>query len=178
MRTIRPRPNTQQMLPNCRGVDSGWCNRVVLLKGRVYDAWTARGGETISQYKARGRGPNDEEFIEHVRDRQSMYGLRGTYYPTSMFIMGFDQARAGGLLRGFHEWLAVRNGELSSQHWLGRVLAEALPDLSFRGFENLHLEPEQERQAVDRLFSLVLEFLAVRDDPRALASMYARYHSL
>ncbi|MFE4337494.1 hypothetical protein ACFRQM_51995 [Streptomyces sp. NPDC056831] len=121
---------------------------------------------------------NDKEFIEHVRDRQEMYGLSGTYHPTAMFIMGFDQARAGGLLRGFHEWLAVRNGELSSQHWLGRVLAEALPDLRFRGFENLRLEQKQERQAVDRLFSLVLEFLDVRDDPRALASMYVQYQSL
>ncbi|MDX3326960.1 MULTISPECIES: hypothetical protein [Streptomyces] len=121
---------------------------------------------------------NDAEFIEHVRDRQSMYGLIGTYHPTATFIMGFDQARVGGLLRGFHEWLAVRNGELSSQHWMGKVLAEALPDLGVRGFENLHLDQEQERQAVDRLFSLVLEFLAVRDDPRALASMYVQYHAL
>ncbi|MFD8821395.1 hypothetical protein ACFV1C_03365 [Streptomyces sp. NPDC059605] len=121
---------------------------------------------------------NDKEFIEHVRDAQSMYGLSGTYYPTATFIMGFNQARAGGLLRGFHEWLAVRSEELSSQHWMGRVLAEAVPGFRYRGWENLRLEQKQERQAVDLLFSLVLEFLDVRDDPRALASMYAQYHSL
>ncbi|WP_326791465.1 hypothetical protein OHA79_01990 [Streptomyces sp. NBC_00841] len=120
----------------------------------------------------------DKEIIEHVRAAQSMYGLNGTYHSTAMFIMGFDQARAGGLLRGIHEWMAVGKGELSSQHWVGRVLAQALPDLKFRGFDGLRLEPEQERQAVDHLFSLVLEFLEVRDDPCALASMYAQYHSM
>ncbi|MFD8821394.1 ALF repeat-containing protein [Streptomyces sp. NPDC059605] len=54
LRTIKPRPNTSLLLPNYRGRDSGWYNHVVMvLNGRVYDAWTARGGETIAEYKAR-----------------------------------------------------------------------------------------------------------------------------
>ncbi|MFJ9624614.1 hypothetical protein [Streptomyces sp. NPDC101181] len=120
----------------------------------------------------------DKEIIERVRENQSAYGLNGTYHSTAMFIMGFNQARVGGLLRGFHEWLAVRKGELSSQHWVGRVLTQALPELEFQGFDDLHLEPEQEQRAVDHLFSLVLEFLEVRDDPWALTSMYAQYHRI
>ncbi|WP_274036111.1 hypothetical protein [Streptomyces sp. MMBL 11-1] len=121
---------------------------------------------------------NDKRFIEQVRDRPGLYGLGHTYHPTAAFLLGFDQARSGGLLRGFNEWLAVRHGELSSRHWLVTVLAQALPDFTFRGFDHLRLESEQEQQATDLLLSLILEFLEVRDDPWALASMYAQYHHL
>ncbi|MER7553064.1 MULTISPECIES: hypothetical protein [Streptomyces] len=121
---------------------------------------------------------NDKQFIEQVRDRPGMYGLDRSYHPTAAFFLGFDQARSGGLLRGFNEWLAVRHDELSSQHWMVRVLTQALPDFTFRGFDHLRLEPEQEQQATDLLFSLILEFLEVRDDPWALGSMYARHHHL
>ncbi|MET8840273.1 hypothetical protein ABZW67_09265 [Streptomyces rubiginosohelvolus] len=71
--------------------------------------------------------------------------------------------------------MAVRKGELSSQHWVRRALIQALPELGFRGFDDLHLELEQAQaqRAVDHLFSLVLEFLEVRDDSWALTSMYA-----
>ncbi|MGP3638211.1 hypothetical protein ACTU45_33680 [Streptomyces sp. 24-1644] len=121
---------------------------------------------------------NDREIIERIRDNPGGYGLNGTYHPTAMFIMGFDQARSGSMLRGFHEWMDVRKGELSSQHWVRRVLFQALPDLQFQGFDSLRLEPEQEQQAVDHLLSLVLEFLEVRDGPWTLASMYSQFHSL
>ncbi|WP_354598309.1 hypothetical protein R1Y80_29995 [Streptomyces sp. JL1001] len=121
---------------------------------------------------------NDTQFVEQVRDRPGMFGLGHTYHPTAAFLLGFDQARSGGFLRGFNEWLTVRDGELSSQHWLVRVPAQALPGFTFQGFDHLHLEPEQEQQAVNHLFSLILEFLEVRDDPWALTSMYARYHRI
>ncbi|GGS30843.1 MULTISPECIES: hypothetical protein [Streptomyces] len=121
---------------------------------------------------------NDKQFVEQVRDHPEMYGLGSTYHPTAALLLGFNQARSGGLLRGFHEWLAVREGELSSQHWMVRVLAQALPGFKFRGFDSLRFEPEQERQAVDHLFSLILEFLEVRDDPWALTSTYAQYHHM
>ncbi|MFE7404063.1 ALF repeat-containing protein, partial [Streptomyces sp. NPDC057557] len=63
LRTIKPRPNTQLLLPNYRGKDSGWYNHVVLvLNGRVYDAWTARGGETVAEYKARWTRANEIDF--------------------------------------------------------------------------------------------------------------------
>lgn len=120
----------------------------------------------------------DRVFFERVREHQEMYGLNGTYHSTAMFIMGFDMARSGGVLRGFHEWLAVRKGELSSQHWVWRVLSHALPDLSSREIRALRLDPGQEQRAVKYLFSVVLEFLAERDDPRKLARMYAEYNSL
>lgn len=51
--TIKPKPNTSLMLPSYRKKDSGWYHHVVVVyNGRVYDAWTGRGGDTIAAYKA------------------------------------------------------------------------------------------------------------------------------
>ncbi|MFE1909583.1 hypothetical protein ACFW96_38980 [Streptomyces gardneri] len=120
----------------------------------------------------------DEDLILRIREHPGGFGLNRAYHSTAMFIAGYDFARSGGVLRGFHEWLSVRAGELSSQHWIRRVLFEAIPDLRFQGFEQLRLTPEQERESVDHLLSSVLEFLAVREDRRELPRMYSAYHSL
>jgi hypothetical protein len=96
-----------------------------------------------------------------------------------MFLIGFDQARSGGLMRGFTEWLVVRKGEASSFGWQALVLDEALPDIQSRGWNKLDkATSKQEQEAVELLLSLLLEFLAVRDDVMALADMYSQYHSL
>ncbi|MDH6627678.1 hypothetical protein M2271_005505 [Streptomyces sp. LBL] len=96
-----------------------------------------------------------------------------------MFLIGFDEARSGGLLRGFTEWLIVRKGERSSFGWQALVLDEAFPDVESWGLNKLEkLNAQQELKAVDLLLSLLLEFLAVRDDTMALAHMYSQYHSL
>lgn len=115
----------------------------------------------------------DKHFIEQLRARPGMYGLNGTYHPTAMLLVGFDLARDGGLLRGFREWLTVRKGERSSLVWYALVFQEALPGVTLRNWGRL--EPEQDQRAVDHLFSLVLEFLDVRDDAEVLARMYAEY---
>ncbi|MFJ8603561.1 hypothetical protein ACIREM_33605 [Streptomyces shenzhenensis] len=96
-----------------------------------------------------------------------------------MFLIGFDQARSGGLLRGFTEWLVVRKSECSSFGWQALVFDEALPDVKSKGWNKLgQLTPSQEQEAVDLLLSLLLEFLTVRDDTMMLARMYTQYHSL
>ncbi|MEU2496504.1 hypothetical protein QRN89_10395 [Streptomyces chengbuensis] len=118
----------------------------------------------------------DKQLIEHLRARPGIYGLNGTYHPTAMLLLGFDLARDGGLLRGFREWLVVRKGEPSSAVWYALVFQESLPGVSLRNWGRL--EPEQDQRAVDHLFSLVLEFLDVRDDSDSLARMYAKYQSL
>ncbi|MFJ5832903.1 hypothetical protein [Streptomyces sp. NPDC093089] len=120
----------------------------------------------------------DEDLISRIREHPGGFGLNGTYHSTAMFIAGYDLARSGGMLRGFHEWLSVRDGELSSQHWIRRILSEAIPDFRFQGFEQLRLTQEQDQRSVEHLLSSVLEFLAVRDDRRELPKMYAAYHSL
>ncbi|MBU6534494.1 hypothetical protein ACFUIW_18565 [Streptomyces sp. NPDC057245] len=122
---------------------------------------------------------NDAELIENLRARPSMYGLDGTYYPTATYLLGMDQALSGGLLRGFDEWLAVRRGEYSGLGWVTRVLKDAVPGLDIEGPRTLSgLTAEQNRRAVAELFSLVLEFLRVRNDRRALSDMYVRHRSL
>ncbi|MXM67636.1 chemotaxis protein, partial [Streptomyces sp. HUCO-GS316] len=47
------KPTEELILPKYRGKDAGWYHHVVVVyNGRVYDAWTGRGGETIAEYKA------------------------------------------------------------------------------------------------------------------------------
>ncbi|GAA4043849.1 hypothetical protein [Streptomyces shaanxiensis] len=122
---------------------------------------------------------NDKQFVEALRDSPQGYGLNGTYYPTAMFLTGIDFGRSGGLLRGFTEWLVVRRGECSSFYWHKLVLLDLFPDIDLKGWKNEdHLTPEQHRQAVDHLFSLVLEFLDVRNKPRELGLMYKRYEAM
>jgi len=122
---------------------------------------------------------NDRKFFEQVGSRPGLYGLHDSYKATVMFLNGFDEARSGGLLRGFTEWLVVRKGECSSFGWQALVLDEALPDVESWGWNKLDkVNPRQEQQAVDLLLSLLIEFLAVRDDVMELARMYANYQSL
>ncbi|MEU9170778.1 hypothetical protein AB0D34_23735 [Streptomyces sp. NPDC048420] len=122
---------------------------------------------------------NDRKYFEQVAARPGLHGLDGSYRATVMFLTGFDQARSGGLLRGFTEWLVVRKGECSGFGWQALVLDEALPDVEPVGWNKLDkVNPQQEQAAVDLLLTLLIEFLAVRDDVMAVASMYAQYHSL
>jgi hypothetical protein len=122
---------------------------------------------------------NDRKFFECVGSRPGLYGLNGSYNGAVMFLVGFDEARSGGLMRGFTEWLVVRRGERSSFGWQALILDEALPDVDSWGWNKLNeATSKQEQEAVDLLLSLLLEFLAVRDDVMALARVYAQYHSL
>ena len=122
---------------------------------------------------------NDKQFVEAIRDSPEGNGLDGTYYPTAMFLTGSRRRQVGRTARGFTEWLVVRRGECSSFHWHKLVLLDLFPDMSLKGWKNPdHLTPEQHRQAVDHLFSLVLAFLDVRNDPRELSRMYTRYEAM
>ncbi|MEV7682940.1 hypothetical protein AB0O64_30975 [Streptomyces sp. NPDC088341] len=101
------------------------------------------------------------ELIGKVRDRPGLYGLDGTYYPTVTFLMGLDMGRSGRLLDGFTEWLLRRKGEESSLGWQALTLEEAFPDAGIRHWGAL--TKDQQQLAVDRLFSLLLDFLDERD---------------
>ncbi|MCD7441324.1 hypothetical protein K4B79_24255 [Streptomyces lincolnensis] len=121
----------------------------------------------------------DREVIEAIRDHPQGYGLDGTYYPTAMFLTGIDVGRSNETLRGFTEWLVVRRGELNSFYWHKLVLLDLFPDMSLYTWRSPeHLTPEQHQQAVEHLFSLVLEFLDVRNSPQELGRMYTRYEAM
>ncbi|GGX80779.1 hypothetical protein [Streptomyces minutiscleroticus] len=119
------------------------------LNGRVYDGFTGRGGQSIA------------------------------YYPTTTYLLGFDQARGGSLLHGFNEWLTVRKGKHSSASWVAEVPKEAVPDFSFQSWLQLNrLTPEQNERAMECLYSLLTGFLRVRDNEQIMAEVYLKYQSL
>ncbi|MEV8389348.1 MULTISPECIES: hypothetical protein [unclassified Streptomyces] len=105
---------------------------------------------------------NDKEFIDQVRARPGLFGLQGSYYPTVMFLVGFDLGRSRGMLSGFTEWLVMRKGEETSLNWIALVLEEAFPDAGIRHWGSLN--EHQEQHAVDCLFSLLHEFLHEQDE--------------
>ncbi|WP_333739850.1 hypothetical protein [Streptomyces sp. IBSBF 2806] len=122
---------------------------------------------------------NDRAAIEAMRDNPEGRGLNNTYYATAMFLTGMDVGMSGGLLRGFTQWLVVRRGECSSFYWHKLVLLDLFPDMNVGGWKNPdHLTPEQHEQVVQHLFSLVLQFLDVRNDPWELGRMYARHRTM
>ncbi|MGW1500856.1 hypothetical protein ACWCQW_20130 [Streptomyces mirabilis] len=122
---------------------------------------------------------NDKKLIERIRDHPEGFGLNGTYYPTAMFLTGIDVGRSGGMLRGFTEWLVVRRGECNNLYWHQLVLLDLFPDMRLQGWKDPdHLTPDQHRQAVEHLFSLILEFLDARSDPRQLGRMYTQYEAM
>ncbi|MEV0026664.1 hypothetical protein AB0H45_31570 [Streptomyces atroolivaceus] len=122
---------------------------------------------------------NDREFFERVRSRLGLYGLNGSYNGAVMFLVGFNEARSGDLMRGFTEWLVVRKGERSGFGWQALVLDEALPDVESWGWSKLNeTTSNQEQKVVELLISLLVEFLTMRDDAAALAQMYSQYHRL
>ncbi|MFJ9090201.1 hypothetical protein ACIRIR_01490 [Streptomyces globisporus] len=122
---------------------------------------------------------SDRDFIAGVRGRPGLYGLGEFYKDAVMFLIGFNEARSGGLMRGFTEWLVVRKGECSSFGWQALVLDEALPNVEGLGWNKLgNSNSQQEEEAVQQLLTLLYEFLTMRDDVMALARMYGEYHSL
>ncbi|MCC0575255.1 hypothetical protein [Streptomyces californicus] len=122
---------------------------------------------------------SDEDFIQGVRDRPGLYGLGGSYKDAVAYLTGFNEARSGGLMRGFTEWLVVRKGECSSFGWQALVLDEALPNVEGLGWNKLrNTSSREESEAVQQLLALLYEFLTMRDNVMALARMYGKYHSL
>ncbi|MET8709609.1 hypothetical protein [Streptomyces californicus] len=122
---------------------------------------------------------SDEDFIQGVRDRPGLYGLGGSYKDAVAYLTGFNEARSGGLMRGFTEWLVVRKGECSSFGWQALVLDEALPNVEGLGWNKLrNTSSREESEAVQQLLALLYEFLTMRDNVMALARMYGEYHSL
>jgi hypothetical protein len=119
---------------------------------------------------------NDMNLIEQIRARPAIFGLNGSYGQCVTFLEGFDLGRSGGLLRGFSEWLVVRRGVASSLGWRTLVLEMAFPDAEIRRPDSLN--HDQSLHATDCLFSLLMEFMPLRDDSFGLARMYTKYLAL
>ncbi|MEU9333931.1 hypothetical protein AB0D49_12350 [Streptomyces sp. NPDC048290] len=122
---------------------------------------------------------SDKQIIGTIHEDPESYGLNGTYYATVMFLTGLDRGRSGELLRGFNEWLVVRRDECNKFYWARLVLLDLFPDIPFGDWkEPDHLTPEQNREAVVQLCSLLLEFLEERDKPGELELVFERFEAL
>jgi hypothetical protein len=89
--------------------------------------------------------------------RPAMYTGEESYAAVCAFLGGFDLARDGGPLSGFHEWLVIRVGGGDNLHWSGLVKLLVASDPSFP------LSAEHNRLCLDGLFPILSEFLAYRE---------------
>jgi hypothetical protein len=117
------------------------------------------------------------DLFTAVRTRPEMFGLDGTYTGFVAFLTGFDLGNAGGVLRGFPEWLSVRLGHRTSLGWSALVRRIAL-DVGESEDLPRELTAEQEQRAVETLFQLLDEFLEERQSPRKFAQMYRKYNAI
>lgn len=119
---------------------------------------------------------HDKDLIQGIRLRPALFGLDGSFTQSVTFLLGLDLGCAGGLLRGFTEWLVVRRGHDTSLRWNALILEAAFPDAGIRRPDSLG--QDEDKRATECLFSLLVEFLEVRESPVDLARMYSAYFAL
>jgi hypothetical protein len=109
-----------------------------------------------------------------VHGRPGLFGLDGSYGQFCAYVDGVDTGNAGRLLTGFREWLVTRFGDGDNLVWQGLVLRLAFPDSTSIRPEVLS-DTEHNRTAVDSLFALLDEFLALTERRAALVQVYDEY---
>lgn len=101
---------------------------------------------------------DDRDFVELVASlcaRPAMYVHPPTLPTVCAYLCGYDQAHAGGLLIGLHQWLVTKRRDGNNLHWIGLVEL-SLPDGPYiHGVTN-------EGQAINGLGSLLGEFFGFR----------------
>jgi hypothetical protein len=103
--------------------------------------------------------------IANIRNRPGMYLRANTFDVVVSFIDGYDIAISGGLLIGLREWLIVRVDGSNNLAWSGLILA-AQGDPAAAG---------DQAALISGLFSLLEEFMKVREEPDGLRRIYAAY---
>ncbi len=111
-------------------------------------------------------------ILDELRERAEMHVPRESYSAVCSFLLGYDCALGGEPLRGFKEWLAVTAGGGSNLGWPTLALAYIL---QARGDPWEALEGHQEKQVLERLFSLLDEFEHVRNEA-GLSTVVGRYN--
>ncbi|MGD0900966.1 MAG: hypothetical protein ABR915_24300, partial [Thermoguttaceae bacterium] len=85
--------------------------------------------------------PDDQRLFAHLRRAPGMFVWHVSYDTVTSFIEGYDTALQSGPLRGFREWLVVKNNGGNSLGWPVHVLRSAFPDVE-NAFEALNASPE------------------------------------
>jgi len=104
-----------------------------------------------------------EEFLPTLRQRLGLYVPGFSFIATSAFIAGYRWGSDDGTLAGFHDWMAARGSNRPQLGWPWLVLCEIYPPDELpdpRGFTE-----EQDREAIDMMFDLLLEYYRRRTHP-------------
>jgi len=120
------------------------------------------------------------EFIDRLRGYTGMYIPREEYLLVCMFVAGYNCALDGIPLRGFREWLALREGKGANLMWYELARESSLKDLRHvdaPGGPNSDCSIN-ERLLIDSMLDLLLEFLNQADSngiEDVLASYMAKF---
>ncbi len=95
--------------------------------------------------------PQFEELVGRLCRHPSNFVNPDTFWAVCAYLDGFDAARSGGPLIGFHPWLVLRMGDGHSLHWPG--LARRIVSPSPGESEDVH---------ISRLGVLLAEFFEYR----------------
>lgn len=107
--------------------------------------------------------------LENVGKRPGMYLRRVQFDAAIAFVQGFDAATNGGLLVGFKEWLVLRTKDGHNLSW-----PELVSMLDKPARVGTPSEAAEEAR-VTFLFSTLNEFVAERERPAGIRSIFVRY---
>jgi hypothetical protein len=114
------------------------------------------------------------ELFAQVRQRPEMYGVQNSFRSFCAFLQGADAGNDWQLFTGFREFLAVRAGIGTNLTWPGLIVRLAFPGASSPMLDLL-ADPEQERVAVEMLFSCLDEFLERRARAGEIERIFEEY---
>jgi hypothetical protein len=113
-------------------------------------------------------------LFQRVRRTPEMFGVQNSFRSFCAFLYGVDAGNDWQLFIGFREFLVIRTGFGANLTWPGLILHLAFPNVS-SGLRDVLDDPEQERIAVDMLFTCLDEFLerrAKHDETRRIFDEY------
>lgn len=99
-----------------------------------------------------------ERLASAICQRPGMYVGREKFIAVCAFLSGFDAARDGGPLDGFHPWMVLRRHAGNNQSWESLVLQE----LGAQYAEAATFSAAQDRKSITKLGALLQEFFDER----------------
>ncbi len=114
------------------------------------------------------------ELLKWLRLRPGNYVGSTRFDVIAGYLQGLDAGNEGGLLQGFREFLVMKADDGVNLVWVGLVLLLALPDDQYES-QSEFASPEAEKKAVDTLFDLLEEFMALRKENGGLRRIFRDY---
>jgi hypothetical protein len=118
----------------------------------------------------------DEDICRHlahlgcVSERPGMYLPEDTYDCFVSYVLGYDDALGGVILKGFREWATMLLNQQANFGWSAVALGVLLGDMSKK-----LVSIEENRAAIAGLHRLISEFVSERGDDLAATQIFARY---